>query len=59
MGVVKHGRLPLKAMSEKQIQSDILGHIKYILRILPALKRFAHVRAHMDRVLAVKDMTLQ
>ena len=30
MGVVKHGRLPLKPLSEKQVQSDILGHIKYL-----------------------------
>ena len=59
MGVVKHGRLPLKALSEKQVQSDILGHIKYLLRSLPARTRFAHVRTHMRKVLAVEDMTLE
>ena len=59
MGVVKHGRLPMKPLSEKQVQSDILGHIKYLLRVLPARTRFNHVRAHMRRVLAVKDMTLE
>ena len=59
MGVVKHGRLPLKALSEKQVQSDILGHIKYLLRSLPARTRFTHVRAHMRKVLAVEDMTLE
>ena len=55
MGVVKHGRLPLKALSEKQVQSDILGHIKYLLRSLPARTQFTHVCAHMKRVLAVED----
>ena len=59
MGVVKHGRLPLKALSEKQVQSDILGHIKYLLRSLPARTRFTHVRSHMRKVLAVEDMTLE
>ena len=59
MGVVKHGRLPMKPLSEKQVQSDILGHIKYLLRIFPARTHFTHVRAHMRRVLAFEDMTLQ
>ena len=59
MGVVKHGRLPLKTLSEKQVQSDILGHIKYLLHSLPARSRFTHVCAHMKGVLAVEDMTLQ
>ena len=59
MGVVKHGRLPLKALSEKQVHSDILGHIKYLLRSLPARTRFTHVRAHMRKVLAEEDMTLE
>ena len=36
-----------------------MGHIKYLLRSLPARTRFTHVRAHMKRVLAVEDMTLQ
>ena len=59
MGVVKYGRLPLNSLSEKQVQSDILGHIKYLLRTLPARTRFTHVRAHMRRVLAIENMTLQ
>ena len=58
-GVVLHGRLPLKALSEKQVQSDILGHIKYLLRSLPTRTQFTHVCAHMKKVLAVEDMTLQ
>ena len=51
--------LSIKALSETQVQANILGHIKYLLRTLPTRTRFTHVLAHMDRVLAFKDMTLQ
>ena len=51
IGVVKHSRLPLKALTEKQVQSDILGHIKYLLRSLPARTQFTHVRDHMKKVI--------
>ena len=55
MEVVKHGCLPLKALSKRQVQPDILGHTKYLLRSLPARTQFTHVCAHMKKVLAVED----
>ena len=31
MGVIKHGSVPNKPLSEKQVQADLLGHMKYLL----------------------------
>ena len=59
MGVVKHSYVPNKTLSEKQVQADILGHMKYLLQILPARISFEHVRGHMDEVLKPEDMTYQ
>ena len=59
MGVVKHGDAPNKTLSEKQVQADILGHLKYILCILPARVKFDHVRGHIDRVLSVRQRNFQ
>ena len=59
MGVIKHGRFPNKSLSESQVQADILGHIKFLLRILPVRVIFHHVYGHMDRTLAYCDMTLE
>ena len=47
MGVVKHGRLPAKALSETQVQSDILGHIKYLLLTLSALELNSPTSVHI------------
>ena len=59
MGVVKHGRVPNKTLSEKQVQADILGHIKYLLRNLPARFKFSHVRGHIDRILSASQRTFE
>ena len=59
IGVVKHGNIPNKTLSEKQVQADILGHMKYLLQILPAQISSKHVRSHMDKVLKPEDMTYQ
>ena len=59
MGVVKHGRVPNKPLSEKQVQADILGHMKYILRGLPSRISFKHVRGHMNEVLELSELTYQ
>ena len=50
MGVVKHGKLPSRPLSDIQVQSDIPGHIKYLLRVLSSRVKFIHIRAHMKRV---------
>ena len=59
MGVVNHGSAPNKTLSEKQVQADILGHMKYLLRHLAALFKFAHVRGHIDRVLSARNRNFQ
>ena len=59
MGVVKHGNVPNKTLSEKQVQADILGHLKYLLRIIPAKFKFDHVRGHIDRVLTASQRNFQ
>ena len=59
MGVVNHGRVPDKPLSEKQVQAGILGHMKYLIRNLPARLIFTHVRDHVDRILRARDRTFQ
>ena len=59
MGVVKHGNVPNKTLSEKQVQADILGHLKYLLRIIRAKFKFAHVRGHIDKVLTASQRNFQ
>ena len=59
MGVIKHGRVPNKPLSEKQVQADLLGHMKFLLRSLPTRTSFTHVRGHMDEVLELSDMTYE
>ena len=46
MGVVNHGKQPKKPLSEKQVQVDLLGHMKYLLRTLQARISFTHVYGH-------------
>ena len=46
MGVINHGKQPKKPLSEKQVQADLLGHMKYLLRTLQARISFTHVYGH-------------
>ena len=57
MGVVNHGKQQKKPLSEKQVQVDLLGHIKYLLRTLETRISFTHVYGHMDKHLDWEDMT--
>ena len=59
MGVCNHGDAPNKPLSEKQVQADVLGHMKYLLRHLSAWLKFAHVRGHIDRVLSAINRNFQ
>ena len=46
MGVINHRKQPKKPLSEKQVQADLLGHMKYLLRTLQARISFTHVYGH-------------
>ena len=59
MGVIKHGSVPNKPLSEKQVQADLFGHMKYLLRNLPINTAFTHIQGHMDEVLELPDMTYE
>jgi hypothetical protein len=49
MGIVKHGNSPLRPLSEKQSQADLLRYFKHLI----AHSRFGgslhHVQAHSDK----------
>ena len=57
MGVLNHGKHPKKPLSNKHVQADLLGHIKYLLRTLETRISFTHVYGHMDKHLDWEDMT--
>ena len=57
MSVVNHGKQPKNPLTEKQVQTYLLGHMKFLLRTLKTRISFTHVYGHIDKHLDWEDMT--